>query len=247
MKKIYSFSIPKIVEVEETQETPEGKLVKKVKKEEAQNFFIARPNRLVLEEGELYYNQRYNEYLKAGIMPEILLRKMYGNENGIFTENEKKEYVDLYIKLGKNLSRIKELEDKKKEDFTDEDKKEIESLHKRNKEIQNNISDYENAKQSVFENSAETLSRNKTVFWWLLKILYYDNDQPVFPGETHESRALIYDTIQDKIDEESDESSFYSKLVARAGFLVSLFYINGTVKPEDFLRLVETYDRGITE
>lgn len=245
MKLLYKFSIPKTVKVEKTEVQEDGsKLIKTVEEEIPQKFAIAKPNRVLLDEGEYFYNQKYNEYIKGGILPEILLRKLYGNENGIFTEQEKTEYIDLYIELGNTLSKIREIESKEK--IEAEDKAKIEELLNHKREIHNQISGYENAKQSIFENSAEALARNKVVFWWLLMLILEEKEDgklvPLFSGETHDLRAASYDVVTEEIDEDTDNGKFYSKLIERASFLVSLFYMNGTAKPEEFEQLVANFD-----
>ena len=246
-KILYKFTIPKTVKVEKTEVQEDGsKLIKTVEEEALIKFAIAKPNRTLLDEGEYFYNQKYNEYIKGGILPEILLRKLYGNENGIFTEKEKNEYVDLYIELGVALSKIKELESK--DNITEEDKTNISSLLARKNEIHAEISQYENAKQSIFENSAETLARNKIIFWWLLTLLLEEKGGeyvPAFDGETHEVRAKQYDVITEEIDDDTVNGKFYSKLIERASFLVSLFFMNGASKPEEFEQLVANYDGSI--
>jgi hypothetical protein len=246
IKKLYTFNIKKVTEVEEIKENDDGsKTVKKVPGEVSIPFVIAKPTRQMLEDGELYYNQKYSYYLKAEVMPEVLLRKMYGNENGIFTEDEKKEYWNLYIEMGKNMLRIQEQE--AKNELSKEEKDEITSLHKRNKEINGEINRYENAKKSVLDNSAETLASNKTFFWWFLKLTHNEDLTPLFPGETHEEKLESFDKIQEKIDEGGDEGDFYSKLVNRASFLSSICYQNGVTKPVEFEKLVAQYDAANEE
>ena len=247
MNSIYKFAIAKSAEVEEITENEDGtKTIRKVTKEVPQEFFIKKASRLDLEDKELFYNQKYNEYLKAGILPEILLRKLYGNAQGIFTEGEKREYVDLYIELGTNLSKIKELEERK-ESLNEEEKKKVEDLYTANQSIQKEIGDYESAKQSVFENSAEALSHNKTIFWYILSILYKnEGDKPVrvFVGDTHEERAESYDVINEILEKDDEDSKFYSKLIERTSFLVSLYYMNPLVRTADFPELVVRYDKA---
>jgi hypothetical protein len=245
MKKLYSFKIPKLVEVEEVTDTADGKLTKKVKKEVDQPFFIARPTREEVEEGEVFYTALYHKLCDEGIKPEILLRKRFGNERGIFTEEDKKQYVELFIKLGNNLAKIKELEDKK--ELTEEEKKVIADLYKDNKELQNGIAEYENAKQSVFDDSAEAISRKRTFMWWMLRLVYEDTPEqkPLFAGENHKERSESYDNIASLIEDEGEESKFYSQLMERAAFLVSLFYLHGAIKPAEFAKLVEEASNNI--
>lgn len=247
IKTLYKFTIPKTIKVEKIEPQEDGsKLVKTIEQEVEQKFAIAKPNRTLLDDGEYFYNQKYNEYIKGGILPEILLRKLYGNENGIFTEQEKNDYVDLYIELGNILSKIKDLESK--DTLTDEEKSVITELVKSKQDIHKNISNFENVKQSVFENSAEALARNKVVFWWLLTLLLEEKDGEyieMFKGSSHEERAAEYDSITDQIDEEASDGKFYSQLIERASTLVSLFFMNGASKPEEFAQLVANFDGSI--
>lgn len=244
MKTLYKFTIPRVIKSEKTEIQEDGsKLIKTIDETVEQKFAIAKPNRVLLDEGEYFYNQKYNEYIKGGILPEILLRKLYGNENGIFTEQEKSEYVDLYIELGNLLSKIKELESS--EVLTDENKAIIEESVKRKQEIHKQISSFENVKQSVFENSAESLARNKVVFWWLLVLLLKEKNGEytrMFEGDSFDARASIYDALTEEIDDETEDGKFYSKLIERASFLVSLFFMNGTVKSEEFEQIVVNFD-----
>ena len=244
MKILYKFSIPKLVKAEKTEVQEDGsKIVRSIEEEQKINFAIGKPNRHMLDDGEYFYHQKYHEYVKGGILPEVLLRKLYGNEKGIFTEEEKGQYVELYIELGNNLSLERSIENK--ENVTEEDKLEMERLIVRKKEIHNQISNFENAKQSIFENSAEALARNKVIFWWLLSLLLQEKDGEfvnMFDGKDHAERAIQYDAIAEIIDDEGKDYEFYSKLVERASFLVSVFYINGAVKPEEFANLVANFD-----
>jgi len=240
IKELYKFTIKKITEVEEVKENDDGsKTVKKVPGEVLVPFVIAKPTRTMLDDGELYYHLKYSEYLKAGIMPEALFVKLYSNENGIFSETEKKELLDLYIELGKNLEAIRTKEQKK--ELSKEEKDEITELHKKNKEVDNKIWQYKQANRSVLENSAEMLSKNKTIFWWILRLLYNEDLSPVFPGDTHEERLESFDKIDEIKENGGNEGEFYSKLIERASFLVSLCYLNGAKNPEEFKKLVETY------
>jgi len=245
IKQLYKFTIPKTVEVEETSDTTEGKLVKKIKKEVEQPYFIARPNREEIEEGEVFYtallHQLCDEYK---IKPEILLRKRFGNEKGIFTNDERKEYLNLYSKLGNNLAKIEELE--KKKELTEEEKKAVADLYKDNKAVQEEITAYENAERSVFDDSAEAIARKRTFFWWFLKLVHEDTEEakPLFTGTTHEERKKSYDVIEEITEKEDDESKFYSKLLERSSFLVALFFNYKIVKPADFAKLVELADEG---
>ncbi len=247
MKLLYKFTLNKVQEVEKTEQQEDGsKIVKTVKEQSPVEFALKKPSRQDLDEGEFYYNLKYNEYIKGGILPEILLRKMYGNQNGIFTEKEKEDYIELYIELGAGLAKIRELE--KKESPDEGDVEALEKLNARKREIQETISLYENAKQSIFDNSAETLTRNKAVFWWLLKLLYISDKgefKPFFGADTHDERANIYDEIQEEIEEDTINGKFYSELIDRASFLTSLFYMNGNVKSEVFASLVGEYDAQI--
>lgn len=249
LNSIYKFSIPKIVEVEETTENEDGsKTIKKVNKEVPQDFFVKKASRLDLEEKDFYYNQEYHRYFKAGILPEVLLRKLYGNENGIFTEGEKQEYVDLYINLGTNLSKIRQLEEKK-EGITEEEKDNIKNLYEENRKIQKEIGEYESAKQSVFENSAEALSHNKTIFWCILNLLYKEENGKfvrVFDGDTHDERAEAYDKINEILEQDNEDSKFYSQLIERASFLISLYYMNPLTKVSEFPELVSKYDTAVS-
>lgn len=243
MKKFYRFSIPVNAEVEEKINNEDGSVtIKKVNKQIDKFFFIKKPSYLESQDKQFFYNQKYNQYLNAGILPEILLRKLYLNADGVFANNEKKEYVDSYIRLGEILSEIKSLESE--QEITEEKKSKIDSLYLESKNIRENIFTFEEVKQSLFQNSAESLSHDQSLFWCLLFFLYEDESEtPVFKGSTFEEKVGSYEEINDIIEEEGKDSEFYSKLIERASFLTSLYYLNPNTPSKDFEELVEKYDK----
>ena len=104
MKKLFEFTVPKEVEIEENETSKnekgeEIKITKKNKTKEQVKVFIRKPTRALFDEAELFYGVRLSEGIKAGLLTRALLAKRFTNDGGVLSEEEKNVYATLYVGL----------------------------------------------------------------------------------------------------------------------------------------------------
>jgi hypothetical protein len=243
MKTLFEFDIQKTIEVEKTEEQADGsKLTKKVKDSKPVTFALKRPSRIETDSGDVFYNVEFGRNVRAGMLTTALVDKMYGNEGGIFSQVEIEEYSNAYIKLGGNLGEIYDLE--KKEAKTEEDTAKIKELYENNTELRQIISNYENARNSIYNNTAEVIARNKTLFWWLLTLIYQKNGDkysPVFTGDTFEQKGETFDELVDLSESDDINKDYYAEIVSKSSSLVSLWFMSRAQNAEEFAKLAKDY------
>jgi hypothetical protein len=242
MKTLFDFEIKKVTEVEKTEEQADGsKLTKKVKEEVPVTFSLKRPSRIETDNGDVFYNVEFGRNVRAGMLTTPLVDKMYGNEGGIFSQVEVEEYASSYVKLGENLGAIYDLE---KADKTDESSEKLKALYEENSSLRGIISNYENARNSIYNNTAEVVARNKTLFWWLLTLIYEKNKDkfvPVFAGDSFEQKGESFDKIVELSESEGDNAKYYAELISKSSSLVSLWFMSKAQNAEEFAKLAKDY------
>ncbi len=67
MKQLYSFTVDKEIEIEKSVDTPEGKLVKKIKEKTPFTFIIKKPSQQEITESTAVYASKINELMSRGI------------------------------------------------------------------------------------------------------------------------------------------------------------------------------------
>lgn len=243
MKSLYEFTVDKIAEVEKTEELADGsKVTKKVKENVPVSFILKKPSRLEVDAGDVFYNVDFGKNVRAGMLTTALVDKMYGNEGGVFSKIEIEEYASSYVKLGENLGKVFDLE--KADSKTPEDSVKLEELYEENTKLRQTISSYENARNSIYNNTAEVTARNKTLFWWLLTMIYQKDGEkftPLFPGETYDKKGESYDKIAELAESEDANSKYYTELIAKSSSLVSLWFMSKVSTAEEFAEIAKDY------
>lgn len=236
MKKLLTFSVPKEIEIEETQITKaaDGKEIKalvKVKKNETHNYFLARPNRTVSEKAELEYQKVFWACQKEGILPMSQLSKRINDDGGVLTEAEVKWRADAYDKFFTLRTEQQTLNEKK--DKTDDDNKKLNDLMIEIVDIYSKIQELEQDKVgNLQQNTAESIAKNRQSLFWTMFLSYEDlGDEkyvPVFGSGTYEERLKVYDDFEEKDDD------FINKVIQRLFLAASLWNLNKVQNQEDF-------------
>ena len=220
--------------------------IKKVKKVK---ISIQQPDRKLYKGSELFYSKTLANYLKEGLMPYSLVAKRYANDGGPLTELEVKR-----------LSQLKEdLKSLEKEFFTTitsindpildtEDKvvgKKTDILLKI-QDINNEVAGIQNAYADIFDNTAEMKSRNDTIEWWSLFLIYIDEDdkgyKPLF-GFGDPTKQDDYLKKVEKLEKFEDENNrFYNEIIKRMSYLISFWFTAKTnLTQNDFQTMEKLY------
>ena len=235
-KKLYSFSVNQPVMVEEVETTKnekgeEIKTIKKVKKQIPLEFAIKKPNRVMLEDAELFYGIKIAESIKLGLLPKALVVKRFENDGGALSVQEEKRIKQLMEELSDAQKSLFLYQSKDKKFRTEVDDSEARlNIEKVNK-IRNELIDIEKTKSEIFEQTAENRARNRTIMWWVLNLAYKKdgaNYIPFFGEGSYEEKIKKYDEIEESEDE------FYKKILVRFAYLITFWYVGKISNQEDF-------------
>lgn len=205
---IYSFSINEVREVEETEISKdesgnEIKTTKKVKKEVPVEFGIKRPTRSLRDEAELFYGARYAEAVKSGLMPEAVLNKRVKDGGGVFDDEDKTKYAALYVDLTNLEREYQNILLVPETDRTEEQKNNLLETSQKMQSLRGELKNYTQTQTSLFNNTADSFARNKTIIWWFLTLstkINNDKVEPLFVGKNYTERLANYDNVVENFE-----------------------------------------------
>lgn len=242
MKKtvwLYQFQVNREKEVSETETTKNEKgeeitITRKVKRNVPVLYAIKKPNRRTYEDGELFFGVSLSEGIKAGLLTRQLLAKRFDNDGGTFSESEKERYTNLYRELYEfeteiqktqlNLSNLPESEKVKK----------VSELLVKMTEIKQELQEFEDSRSAIFDQTAETRAKNKTIMWWVLQLSHVKEEEglekfvPLFGEGNHESRLDIYDELEEL------EQPHLTEAIKKFAYFISFWYTGKAANEEDF-------------
>lgn len=242
MKRLYEFTVKKKEsvdkEVQDVNKAGEEITVKKTVEEEVEKkFFLRRPTRAMLDEGELYYGVELGKAIRAGMITRPLLHKRYTNDGGIMNDLQQKAFDELTKELReiyKQQEEINVIDEKKR---TNAQKKKHKDLEDKAKPYLETMRRYNMAEESIFEDTAESRARNKAILWWVLFMSYNDDETPFFNKGELEDRIEKYDDIDDGQD------PFLTSVVGEFTYNISLWYFARPNSKEQF----EELKKGVTD
>tara|TARA_Y100001938_G_C7987212_1_gene377547 strand:- start:75 stop:947 length:873 start_codon:yes stop_codon:yes gene_type:complete len=241
MKKLYEFTVSKkdVVKEKTESENEKGEKVtveKEVEKLVPHKFFLRKPTRSMYDEAELFYGVKLAEGVKAGLLNHALLAKRYNNDGGIYSEDQKDDFANTYFELLHDQTEYQQLAIKG-EERDDKESKEFEELEKKLSMNRRKLQAYEAEKASLFDQTAETRARNKTVFWWVLSLSYKEEESgennPVFGTGSFDEMLTRYDEMEDSDD------PYFEELIQRLVYYISFWYSGRASTKEEFDELTE--------
>ena len=171
----------------------------------------------------------------------------FSNDGGVMSEGDKEEYAELYVDMFQNQTDLERISAVPVNSRTEEQKQKLVDLQKQAGVIRREIQDFELAQASLFEQTAENRSRNKTILWWVLNMAYIvdyagENPEQIFAGETHEKRLVSYDFLEESTD------PFHEELLKKLVYYVSYWYVGSAQTEEEFKKLLaELEESGLQE
>lgn len=231
-KVLYEFSIPKKVSAEKTVDNGDGtKTITTVTEDVSQYFALKKPSMDDYDNSELFYAATVQEGVSAGMPIRSLLDKRYKDDGGFLSKSEQEEKENLYKKLIELRSDKVAIDTK--EEKNEEDATQLVDIEKQTEVIANRLQQYALHESSMYNTTAETRARNKTVIWWMITLLHRKEGEkyvPVFSGATHKERLINYSNIEDL---EGDEKNYYDLILNKAILSSSLFYSTGSVTDKE--------------
>lgn len=231
IKKLFEFVVNKEEEVDDITtamvDGAEVKTTKKVIKKVPYKFFIKKPARNLYDEAELFYSSTLSDYIKKGLMTKAMLTKRYLEDNGIWSEGEKTEYIGLYGKLFTLETELKTLNDS---DNSDKESL-INEKNKSRKEIITKIQILERTQAEPFEQTAESKARNRAILWWILNISYSDDGKCLFGEGDFKTKLAKLDEIEEK------EDKFMIELIKKFNYFITFWSLGSVIDKKDFEKL----------
>ena len=246
MKTMFEFDIYQEKEIEKidvstNEKGEEVKVTSKVKTTVPVKLAIKKPTRSLFDEAELFYGVRLSEGIKAGLLTRALLAKRFNNDGGVLSDEEQKEYNELYIEFFNLQSEFQKLSIKEESVRSDEEKENLKTVIAKMNDARERLQKYEMAQANLFEQTAENRARNKTIMWWVLQLSLIQSEdkkfKELFTEGSYEEKLKKYDEI-----EESDmvlEKIALQKLL----YLISFWYIGRAASQEEFEKLLGTIQK----
>ena len=246
MKTMFEFDIYHEKEIEKVdvstnEKGEEVKVTSKVKTTVPVKLGIKKPTRSLFDEAELFYGVRLSEGIKAGLLTRALLAKRFNNDGGVLSEEEQKEYNDLYNKFFNLQTDFQSLSLKQEAIRTEEEKANLAKVIEEMTQAREMIQKYEMAQANLFEQTAENRARNKTIMWWVLQLSLIEGEdkklRDLFGQESYESRLQKYDDIE--------ESEFGIEKIAlqKLLYLISFWYVGRAASQEEFSKLLDAINK----
>ena len=233
------------VETSINEKGEEVKTTSKVKTTVPVKLAIKKPTRSLFDEAELFYGVRLSEGIKAGLLTRALLAKRFNNDGGVLSDEEQKEYNDLYLEFFNLQTEFQRLSIKEEAIRTEEEKKQIQNVIEKMNLSRERLQRYEMAQANLFEQTAENRARNKTIMWWVLQLsLIQDDDKKfkeLFQDGTYEDKLKRYDEI------EESESGVEKIAIQKLLYLISFWYIGRAASQEEFEKLLNTLNATETK
>ena len=244
LKFLYETGLKRQADEKVTETREEGgekvEITKTVKKAKLVKIAILKPDRKLFKGAEMFYAKTLSEYLKAGLLPYSLVAKRYANDGGPLTEKEKERLTILRAEARKLEQEFFSATGNDKEQ---QEKKN--SLLVRINEINAEVSGIQNAYSDIFDSTAEMKSRNDTIEWWSLFLIYVDEGAgyiPVFSDGTYDERIAKLEDYEDKND------PFYIEAIKRLSYLISFWFTaRDTVTAIDFNTMEKLYVDTMSE
>jgi hypothetical protein len=246
MKTMFEFDIYhekeiEKVEISTNEKGEEVKITSKVKTTVPIKLGIKKPTRSLFDEAELFYGVRLSEGIKAGLLTRALLAKRFNNDGGVLSEEEQKQYNDLYNDFLNLQIDFQKLSLKQESLRTEEEKNELAKIIEKMTETREMIQKYEMAQANLFEQTAENRARNKTIMWWVLQLSLIEGEdkklKELFEDGSYEEKLKKYDEIEES--ELGLEKIALQKLL----YLISFWYIGRAATQEEFSKLLEAINK----
>jgi hypothetical protein len=250
MKTMFEFDIFQEKEIEKVdistnEKGEEVKVTSKVKTTIPVKLAIKKPTRSLFDEAELFYGVRLSEGIKAGLLTRALLAKRFNNDGGVLSDEEQKEYNDLYLEFFNLQTEFQRLSIKEEAIRTEEEKKQIQNVIEKMNISRERLQRYEMAQANLFEQTAENRARNKTIMWWVLQLSLIQGDdkkfKELFQDGTYEDKLKRYDEI------EESESGVEKIAIQKLLYLISFWYIGRAASQEEFEKLLNNLQSSETK
>lgn len=235
--KFESYVTTQIKKVKEKQIVPE---IRTEIEKTPVKISVKRPTRSQLEDGDMFYSIWLNKFIKMGLLTRSMLAKQHVDLGGTLNEEEKQKYAQLYVKLYEKQMTVQKLGILSEAEMTNDQKERLDNAIYELGVIRKELTDFETVQAAMFEHTADIKARNKTITWYLMHLAQYqvgDEDssekQDMFGGKEFEDKYASYQ------QKDEDEDEIYMKSIDRLSSILTIWYMSGVQKQEDFDSLLK--------
>ncbi len=211
MKELFSYNLKTKVRADITEETEPGKKVITTKIiEKPVRVIIKSPGRAEITESQNIYQITFSDGIRRGLLPRILISKIFRESNGILTQNELKDLEG----VSKKIVDIQTEYEKIKESADLKDKNRVKELLLEFSAANQKLEQLEEVNSSLFVNSAESIAGERQLIFNILFLSHIEVDGKIIPlvnGNTVDEKLENFDKILDA-ESESFEAAEKAKL-----------------------------------
>lgn len=191
-------------------------------KTEEVKFFIRKPNRKLYEEAEIFHGSQLNKaIMEYDLIPKALLAKKFAEHKGVYTEEEKKEYIECWNKVKELETEQYQIIVKPNDNRSDKEKNRLVEIQTDLMNYRSKIHKFELQEDNLYEYTAENYARRKVIFWWITHLSYmYDGDKEVqvLGGETHNERLDSYEKLMTE-----DDADFWKEVISQFTYYIAIW------------------------
>ena len=207
-------------------------------------YAILKPNRRIREDGELFFASETSRFAKAGVLPKAAWNTILSNGGGTISDSEREQYGKLLVEYRDLSFELQSLLIKGENDRNDTENARVDALILEIDDIRKKIQAFEVEQINIFENTAESKARNRTILWWVLQLAHIEKDgkfKSFFSGETFNEKLDSYDMIEEAISDEDGSS-----IIRRFTYLITLWFL-GRIETEDDFKKFDLNFLGTSE
>lgn len=235
MKELYTFTIERKIEKEETYlKKSKGKSVeatRKVIEKKPHRIVLAKPTQGDIEDAEFFYGQKYNELINSGFLTKAMLAKKMGDSGGMSSKLTSDRVNRLLID---NTEASKTIEFfSGSENLTDEQKEQLKQAEETFVGSQKELAEYEEMMNSQFRQTADARAEQKLIEWLVFHFSYYEDEIddkkqlfPVFKGDDYEEKREFYLTLAGDEEDIEDAPTIKVKKIYDESFTTLIRAIN---------------------
>ena len=234
IKELYKFTVPKNVTETLKEETiaedgAKTTVEKPVKTSKDIEFCIRKPSARFINDAQLFYNVQVGNGLTEGLISAALLHKRLKNDGGSLPDADKEVYGDKILEYFQADEEYKKIIATEESLRTPEQIERIPILVKKLKVIEKDLQDIQVREENIYNITAESWARSKTILWWFLCLLCEKNKDKewaqMFDGATFKEKERQFYEVQDGSDDmPDDEIEFIGKVIAEGQKAVIAWY-----------------------
>jgi len=245
IKHIYDFIVYNEENVEVIKETDNGKLHTTELKRIPKTIVMKEPSRQEMEELETAYAVAMSNSIRKGIMTKAMLAKFYAENGGVMTQEEGRKLAKLYDDYA-----IKQLEFQRLALNSQKNDERLTELTAEIMVLYTAIQDVETLQSGIFDQTAETRSRNKAVEWCMMNLTYVIQDIPKEGGEVTQRYIPFFGdgSMEDRLEQYDTMlavgNEFDLKVINKIAIMFAFWYLGRAVERNDFDTVMDSIDPG---